>query len=192
MDLRFGAGIFAADGLVIAECTPHTAVRDAETWTNPEEEAARIAAPTSVRACTPRDLAAARVAVESGADVLDSDDPGVIELAARTGTGLVCAPEAIDRARAAGVRPDGLLVRLDGPVRAAEVAARATGGPPILLDADAQADHPAGRSAAAAVHAWCGARVFRTTRPVEIADAITMVAVIRGTRQPAVTRRCLV
>lgn len=58
------------------------------------------------------------------------------------------------------------------------------------LDLPVQARLP-GTLAATAVSAWHGARVFRAHQVAETRQVLDMVASIRGTRQPAVSRRGL-
>ena len=48
-----------------------------------------------------------------------------------------------------------------------------------------------GTLAATAVSAWLGARVFRAHNVRETRETLDMVATIRGTRPPSVTRRGL-
>jgi hypothetical protein len=131
--------------------------------------------------------------------------------AAASGAGLVCADP--ERAMAAGVRADGIIVdagTMPAAVRAAECVAS---GHPVLVtlarrddqarrenDRSAAADcaesmesAEPGLLAAAAVYAWLGARVFRTDAgdagPVR--QVLDMVASIKGTRKPALSRRAL-
>jgi dihydropteroate synthase len=165
-------------------------------------------------------------------------DPALAAVAAETGAGLVCShaggldprtrphraafadPLAdvlqtvnrlVERALAAGVRRDGILIdpahdfgkntrhslaitrRLDEMV--------ATGWPVLValsnkdfigetLDAPV-GDRLEGTLAATAVSAWLGARVFRAHQVKETRRVLDMVAAIRGDRQPAVARRGL-
>ncbi|TAM89848.1 MAG: dihydropteroate synthase [Jatrophihabitans sp.] len=165
-------------------------------------------------------------------------DPGLVAVAAARGAGLVCSHTgglgprtdphrvayedvvrdvlvtvtgAAERAVAAGVRPEAVLIdpthdfgkntyhsltltrRLDELV--------ATGWPVLValsrkdfvgetLDLPA-ADRLEGTLAATAVSAWHGARVFRTHDVRATRRVLDMVASIRGTRPPAVARRGL-
>lgn len=165
-------------------------------------------------------------------------DPRLVEVAATTGAGLVCshtgglAPRArpyrpayddvvadvlatvsrlAERAVAAGVRADGILIdpahdfgkttrhslqvtrRLDEMV--------ATGWPVLValsnkdfvgetLDLPVD-DRLEGTLAATAVCAWHGARVFRAHQVRATRRVLDMVAAIQGHRQPAVSRRGL-
>jgi dihydropteroate synthase len=165
-------------------------------------------------------------------------DPRLAEVAAATGAGLVCShaggltprtrPHRVrfddivgdvvgtvtalaDKALAAGVRRDGILIdpahdfgkntrhsleltrRLDALV---------TTGWPVLvalsnkdfigetLDAPV-GERLSGTLAATAVSAWLGARVFRAHQVRETRQVLDMVAAIRGERPPAVARRGL-
>lgn len=45
--------------------------------------------------------------------------------------------------------------------------------------------------AVAAVHAWAGARVFRTDHPDSVRQAVTMAESLAGRRPPALARRGL-
>lgn len=112
--------------------------------------------------------------VRAGADLLVGD--AFAEVAASTGAALACgSPD-----RAVGVRPDGLLVTAAGPH---EAERRSGDGLAVLVDEPEQA--------VMAVYAWLGARVFRTADPRATRQVLDMVASIRGTRPPAVTRRGL-
>jgi hypothetical protein len=131
--------------------------------------------------------------------------------AAAAAAGLVCADP--ERARAAGVRADGIVVDAGTMPAAARVAECLASGYAVLVtlarpaDEDAAEPGPGERAdaagstesaapgllAAAAVYAWLGVRVFRTgageAGPVR--QVLDMVASIRGTRQPARSRRAL-
>jgi hypothetical protein len=127
-------------------------------------------------------------------------DP-MAEEAAATGAALVCADP--DRAVAAGVRADGVIVDAGTMPTAARVAERASSGHPVLVTLAGPAEP--GLLAAVAVYAWLGARVFRTDAPDSgdgadgdqatgaepIRQVLDMVASIKGTRQPTVSRRAL-
>lgn len=130
--------------------------------------------PSLVLAVAPGTDEQARACVEAGADLLVGD--AFAGVAAATGAGLVCsAPD-----RAAGVRRDGVLVRAG---TAGEAGALAGAGHAVL------ADEPV--PAVTAVYAWVGARVFHTTDAGATRQVLDMVASIKGTRPPAVTRRGL-
>ncbi|HEU4424175.1 MAG TPA: dihydropteroate synthase [Pilimelia sp.] len=165
-------------------------------------------------------------------------DPALADVAAATGAGLVCShagglrprtrPHRVayddivadvvatvtglaDRALAAGVRPDGILVdpahdfgkntrhSLEITRRLGDLAA--TGWPVLValsnkdfigevLDAPVNG-RLAGTLAATAVAAWLGARVFRAHQVRETRQVLDTVAAIRGGREPAVARRAL-
>ena len=165
-------------------------------------------------------------------------DPGLAVVAAEHGAGLVCShadglpprtdPHRVayddvvadvvatvtglaERAVAAGVRRDGILVdpahdfgkntyhSLEVTRRLDELAA--TGWPVLVavsnkkflgetLDAGTD-DRLAGSLAATAVAAWLGGRVFRAHQVRETRQVLDTVASIRGTRPPAVARRAL-
>ena len=184
----------------------------------------------------------ARDVVAAGADLLNDTwggwDPGLAEVAAATGAGLVCAhagglaprtePHRVayddvvadvvrtvtglaERAVAAGVRRDGILVdpahdfgkntrhSLEVTRRLGELVAT---GWPVLVSLSrkdfvgetldlAPGDRLEGTLAATAVSAWLGARVFRAHDVAATRRALDTVASIRGTRPPAVARRGL-
>jgi dihydropteroate synthase len=165
-------------------------------------------------------------------------DPGLLAVAAETGAGLVCShtgglgprtdphrvayddvvadviatvTAAAERAVAAGVRRDGILIdpthdfgkntrhSLELTRRLDELVA--TGWPVLValsrkdfigetLDLPA-ADRLEGTLAATAISAWHGARVFRAHDVRATRRVLDMVASIRGTRPPAVARRGL-
>ncbi len=142
-------------------------------------------------------------------------DDRLADEAAATGAGLVCADP--ERAMAAGVRPDGIIVDAGTMPAADRVAELVASGHPVLVTlrrrsdgAAAEPPEPAepaeaaegaegaegaepGLLAAAAVYAWLGVRVFRTdvddAGPVR--QVLDMVASIKGTRQPTLSRRAL-
>jgi len=116
-----------------------------------------------------------------------------------------------ERAVAVGVRPDGVLVdpthdfgkntrhSLELTRRLDELVA--TGWPVLValsnkdfigetLDLPTEQRLP-GTLAATAVSAWQGARVFRAHQVAETRQVLDLVAAVRGTRQPAVSRRGL-
>jgi dihydropteroate synthase len=118
---------------------------------------------------------------------------------------------AAERAAAAGVRRDGILIdpthdfgkntwhSLELTRRLDELVGT---GWPVLVALSRKdfigetlnlppAQRLPGTLAATAVSAWQGARVFRTHDVRETRQVLDMVASIRGTRSPAVTRRGL-
>lgn len=115
--------------------------------------------------------------------------------AAATGAALVCADPG--RALAAGVRADGVIVDA-GTMPAAERVAECLAAGHAVLVTLAHPPGPAadpGLLAAVAVYAWLGVRVFRVeagdTGTAAVRQVLDMVASIKGTRQPAVSRRAL-
>jgi len=165
-------------------------------------------------------------------------DPALAEVAAATGVGLVCShagglrprtrphraafddvvadvvatvTRLADRAVAAGVRPDGILVdpahdfgkntrhSLEITRRLGELVA--TGWPVLvalsnkdfigeILDAPVD-QRLEGTLGATAISAWLGARVFRAHHVRQTRHVLDTVAAIRGDREPAVARRAL-
>jgi dihydropteroate synthase len=165
-------------------------------------------------------------------------DPSVVEVAATSGAGLVCSHTgglrprtdphrvayddvvatvrsalagAAERAVAAGVRPDGILLdpthdfgkntwhSLELTRRLAELTAT---GWPVLVALSRKdfigetlgvppAERLEGTLAATALCAWQGARVFRTHDVRATRRTLDTVASIQGTRPPAVARRGL-
>jgi dihydropteroate synthase len=165
-------------------------------------------------------------------------DPELAAVAAEHGVGLVCShtgglpprtdPHRVayadvvgavvtgtthlaDKALAAGVRPDGLLVdpthdfgkntyhSLTVTRRLAELVAT---GWPVLVSVSRKdfigesldlpvADRLPGTLAVTAVAAWQGARVFRAHDVAATGQVLDMIATISGHRAPAVTRRGL-
>ncbi|TCO34047.1 dihydropteroate synthase [Kribbella steppae] len=165
-------------------------------------------------------------------------DPELTSAAAEFGTGLVCShvgglsprtdPHRMayddvvadvirtttalaDRAVAAGVRPDGILIdpthdfgkntlqSLELTRRLDELAA--TGWPVLVAVSNKDfigetLELPPGQRgngtlAALTVSAWLGARVFRVHDVPAARQALDLIAVLRGTAQPAGTRRSL-
>lgn len=172
MELRlaartFGAGEFAvmADG--VADIALVTADPVAVRRLREERPGQPIA-------IAPDTAAQAEACVAAGADLIIGD--AFAAVAAATGAALACsAPE-----RAAGVRPDGVLVMaadLAGTVRLADA------GLAVLTDEPEQA--------VMAVHAWLGARVFRTHDVHGARQVLDMVASIQGSRAPSEARRGL-
>lgn len=183
-----------------------------------------------------------RVAVAAGADLLNDAwggyDPGLAEVAAAAGAGLVCShaggvpprtdPHRVsyadvvrdvidtvvglaERAVSIGIRPDAVLIdpahdfgkntrhSLEVSRRLGELVA--TGWPVLVALSNKKfigetLDLPAGERlngtlAATALAAWQGARVFRAHNVRQTREALDMVASIRGSRQPSVSRRAL-
>ena len=165
-------------------------------------------------------------------------DPEVLAVAAGHGAGLVCShtgglgprtdphrvgyddvvadvvqrvTELADRAVAAGVRRDGILVdpthdfgkntrhSLELTRRLDELVA--TGWPVLVALSNKDfvgetldlptAERLPGTLAATAVSAWLGARVFRAHNVTETRQTLDMIASIKGARPPAVSRRGL-
>jgi dihydropteroate synthase len=171
-------------------------------------------------------------------DAWQGADPGLAAVAAEHGAGLVCShagglpprtdPHRVayddvvadavatvtglaERAVAAGVRRDGILVDPahdfgKNTYHSLEVTRRldelvATGWPVLVavsnkkflgetLDVDKDSRLEASL-AATAVAAWLGGRVFRAHQVGETRRVLDTVASIRGTRPPAVARRAL-
>ena len=138
-------------------------------------------------------------------------DPHRVEYADVTADVIATVTASADRAVAAGVRPDGILVdpthdfgknsrhSLELTRRLDELVA--TGWPVLValsrkdfigetLDLPA-AERLEGTLAATAISAWHGARVFRTHDVRATRRVLDMVASIRGSRPPAVGRRGL-
>jgi dihydropteroate synthase len=169
-------------------------------------------------------------------DAWEGHDPGLALVAAETGVGLVCThaghlpprtdpvdPQYADvtadvvatvtalaeRAVAAGVRTDGILIDPahdfgKTTVQSLEITRRlgdlvATGWPVLVALSNKDfvgetLDLPvsgrvSGTLAATAVSAWLGARVFRAHNVLETRQVLDMVASIRGDRPPARTDR---
>ncbi|MDI5963898.1 hypothetical protein [Streptantibioticus silvisoli] len=157
--------------------------------------AVRAAHPGLVVAVRAADPVAAEAACAAGADLVGGPaggaDPAFARIAARYGAGVVCAPQALEAALAAGVRADGVL--LDGGAGGSREAVRgtaalaATGHAVLVGLADGELAGPA--VATAAVTAWLGARVFRVRDVTVARQVLDMVASIAGHRPPAVTLR---
>ncbi|MGC4809510.1 dihydropteroate synthase [Micromonospora sp. DT228] len=171
-------------------------------------------------------------------DTWSGADPTLARVAARTGAGLVCShagglvprtrphraafPDVVtdvvatvtglaERAVAAGVRPDGILIdpahdfgkntrhSLEITRRLGELTD--TGWPVLVALSNKDfigesLDLPVperleGTLAATAVSAWLGARVFRAHQVGPTRRVLDMVASIRGDRPPSATRRGL-
>ena len=117
-----------------------------------------------------------------GADL--TRDPGI---AARTGATLL-RPEPADVTSGAGSGGAGRESILIAGTRA-DVGRLAAAGWAVLVDVDTE--ELAGTLAVAAVCAWLGARIVRTTHIAAVRQAVEMVESIRGTRAPSWTRRGL-
>jgi dihydropteroate synthase len=171
-------------------------------------------------------------------DAWQGADPGLVHVAAEYGVGLVCShaggqpprtdphrvayddvvadvvatvTDLADKAVAAGVRRDGVLVDPahdfgKNTYHSLEVTRRldelvATGWPVLVAVSnkkflgevlDADKDHRLEATlAATAICAWHGGRVFRAHQVAATRRALDAVASIRGTRPPAVARRGL-
>ena len=171
-------------------------------------------------------------------DTWSGADPALARVAAQTGAGLVCSHAGgltprtrphraafadvvadvvttvtglAERAVAAGVRPDGILIdpahdfgkntrhSLEITRRLDELTA--TGWPVLVALSNKDfigetldlpvAERLEGTLAATAVSAWLGARVFRAHQVGPTRRVLDMVASIRGDRPPTATRRGL-
>jgi dihydropteroate synthase len=216
----------------------------------PEEIARTVSTIAAVRAQYPQIVISidtwraevAREAVAAGADLINDTwagaDPGLAEVAAATGAGLVCShagglgprtrphraafvdvvadvvgtvTRLADRAVAAGVRRDGILIDpahdFGKNTRHSLELTRRLGdlvdtGWPVLVALSNKdfigetldlpvGDRLEGTLAATAVSAWLGARVFRAHHVRQTRRVLDMVAAIRGAHEPAVSRRGL-
>ncbi|MEU8010854.1 dihydropteroate synthase [Micromonospora parva] len=171
-------------------------------------------------------------------DTWSGADPALVRVAARTGAGLVCSHAGgltprtrphraaftdvvadvvatvtglAERAVAAGVRPDGILIDPahdfgKNTRHSLEITRRLdelTGTDwPVLVALSNKdfigetlglpvAERLEGTLAATAVSAWLGARVFRAHQVGPTRRVLDMVASIRGDRPPSATRRGL-
>ncbi|MET7961087.1 dihydropteroate synthase [Micromonospora zamorensis] len=171
-------------------------------------------------------------------DTWSGADPALARVAAQTGAGLVCShagglvprtrphraafDDVVDdvvatvtglaeRAVAAGVRPDGILIDPahdfgKNTRHSLEITRRldelTTTGWPVLVALSNKdfvgetldlpvAERLEGTLAATAVSAWLGAQVFRAHQVGPTRRVLDMVASIRGDRPPAATRRGL-
>jgi dihydropteroate synthase len=183
-----------------------------------------------------------RAVCQEGADLLNDawggPDPGLADVAAEFGAGLVCShagglPPRTDphraayddvmadvvatvtglaeRAVAAGVRPDGILVDAahdfgKNTYHSLEVTRRlgelvATGWPVLVAVSNKKflgevldTDKDGRLEGTLAATAWCaaqGGRVFRAHQVAATRRVLDTVGAIRGTQPPAVTRRAL-
>jgi dihydropteroate synthase len=175
MDLRLAARTFGPGEFAIMADGPADGVDIALVPADPAAvRRVRREHPRQAIAVAPDTAEQAEACVEAGADLIVGD--AFAGVAAATGAALACsAPE-----RAAGVRPDGLLVT------ATDVA-----GTERLAEAGLMALTDEPEQAVMAVHAWLGARVFRTNDVHGTRQVLDMVASIRGSRAPAVARRGL-
>ena len=112
-------------------------------------------------------------------------------MALRTGAILVCA--GLSAAADAPVPQSRLLV----DVRPSMVPRARAAGYAALVDlrdgpaGEPAGEPPAGPIAVAAICAWLGAAVVRTSHPLQVRRALDMAESIRGTRRPARTVRGL-
>ena len=127
---------------------------------------------SGVRVCGPHE----------SADVVRETD-----LAARTGTALICpGPDAAAAAVRRGVAAGRILVQ----AAPAGIEAAVRAGWPVLADLEGLADPegpggPARTGAAAAVCAWLGASVLRTRHVARVRRCADMTESILGRRPPA-------
>jgi dihydropteroate synthase len=133
----------------------------------------------------------AREACAAGGDLLSWGGPGsrdlrLAEVAAEFGAGVVCPPGLAARAVAAGVKPERVVVGVEGALGLAALAAT---GWPVLVSLPDQ--DLAGGLAAAAVAAWLGARVFRVPWIRPTRRVLHMASAIRGDVPPAYAVRGL-
>ncbi|MET8256702.1 dihydropteroate synthase [Micromonospora sp. NPDC005553] len=171
-------------------------------------------------------------------DTWSGADPALVRVAAQTGAGLVCSHAGgltprtrphraaftdvvadvvatvtglAERAVAAGVRPDGILIDPahdfgKNTRQSLEITRRldeltATGWPVLVALSNKDfigetlglpvAERLEGTLSATAVSAWLGARVFRAHQVGPTRRVLDMVASIRGDRPPTATRRGL-
>jgi hypothetical protein len=173
MELRLGTRIISPGHFAIMTEGPADGTDIAVVAADPEVVRA-VRADRRVIAVAPSSEEQAAACVRAGADLLAGD--AFAGVAAATGAALLCsAPE-----RAAGVRPDGVLVHVTDPYEAERLAGA---GHAVLVDEV--------EPAVASVFAWAGARVFRTADVDATRQVLDMVASIIGTRPPAVSRRGL-
>jgi len=111
---------------------------------------------------------------------------GVAEVAAEFGAGVVCPPGLAERAVAAGVEPERVVIGVEGAFGLAGLVA--TGWPALVSLPE---DDLARGLATAAVAAWLGARVFRVPWVRETRRVLRMVSAIRGDIPPACAVRGL-
>ncbi|MEV5711353.1 hypothetical protein [Actinoallomurus sp. NPDC052274] len=175
MELRLGNRVIFPGAFTVMTEGPAEGADIAEVAADPEIVRAVRADPRApVIAVTPSSEEQAAACVRAGADLLIGDR--FAGVAAATGAALLCsAPE-----RAVGIRPDGVLVRVTDPY---ETERLAEAGRAVFVDA--------AEPAVASVFAWAGARVFRAADADAMRQVLDMVASIKGTRPPAVSRRGL-
>jgi hypothetical protein len=112
--------------------------------------------------------------------------------AAAADAALVCTDA--ERALRAGVRPDRIIVDAGTAPAVARVEECLSSGHAVLVTLKGAAPDPdPGLLAAASVYAWLGVRVFRPdgTDPEPVRQVLDMVASIKGTRPPMLSRRGL-
>jgi dihydropteroate synthase len=133
----------------------------------------------------------ARTCVAAGADLLIGDHLAAV--CAATGTALLCSDP--EKATAAGVRPNKLIVEAPPGTPAAHLERLVQAGHAILVTPATAPQDPATIDLAAiSVYAWLGARIFRVPAQAAPAtrEALDMIASIKGHRPPKVSRRGLV
>ncbi|GAA2075984.1 hypothetical protein [Actinomadura alba] len=208
MELRLGSHAFSISDFIIyvadvdADAMPRAA-QLAEVAPDPElvtrvrtehpDLVIAVAAPTPI----------AHACVEAGAALLVGDH--LTTVAAATGSGLVSSEP--EHAISQGVRPDGLIVearsvsdaeehvRSGHPVLVTPASASGVGSPSTRVPAaPATSDTDAAALAAVTVYAWMGARIFRVPARDAAAtrESLDMIASIKGSRPPSVSRRGLV
>jgi hypothetical protein len=200
MELRLGSHVFSIGDFVIYVADADAAARTAgiaEIEADPDLVArTRLDHPGLPLAVAAPAPAAAHACVEAGAELLVGDH--LAEVAAATGAGLVCSEPA--RAVSAGVRADGLLVEAASVSQVRELA---RAGHPVLVSSTTTP--PAGDEsetsaadprvlAEVSIYGWLGALVFRVRAPdaPDARQALDMIASVKGTRPPSVSRRGLV
>lgn len=207
MESRVGARVFGPDDLVLWSVRPPLAAArvtdgtaDVDIWEIPADPGAvarahaesrgqvEVAVAVEVTAAAAGSVAAD--CADAGADVLIGDHPAVLAAAARCGTALLCTDP--DAARAAGVRPDRVIVDAGPEPSAATVTRLVRSGCPVLVRLSPGAGPDT--LAAASVYAWLGVRVFRAGSPDDVRSlrqVLDMVSSIKGHRPPALGRRGL-
>jgi len=127
----------------------------------------------------------AREACAAGADLMSGSGRWAGEAAAASGAGVAGPLDVAERAVAAGVTPERIIVVSSARELAGVVAA----GWPVLVSLTGQ--DPAASLATAAVGAWLGARVFRVDQVGQTRRALRMVSAIRGDIPPGYAVRGL-
>jgi dihydropteroate synthase len=164
---------------------------------NPAEAAAAVragAALVELPAAGPAAIAAFRASHPGVLVCAECDQADVVRdpaTALRTGAILRC--DGLPAADGAGVPRSRLLVGVP-PAMVARAIAAGYAALVDLRDSPAQPPDPglaAGPIAIAAICAWLGAAVVRTSHPRQVRRALDMAESIRGTRPPARTVRGL-